>query len=78
MNANNLVENEMAKFQERLSRSMVVCQDKFETATKFQQQKGRAMNDLESCVDHAIQDSIQMLPHVVNQLKANLSINEKL
>ncbi|PIA29633.1 hypothetical protein AQUCO_05800034v1 [Aquilegia coerulea] len=76
MNANSLVENEMAKFQERMNRSMMVCQDKFETATKFQQQKGGAMNDLESCVDLAIEDSIQMLPHVVNQLKATLSINE--
>ncbi|RWR83898.1 protein FAM136A-like protein [Cinnamomum micranthum f. kanehirae] len=74
LNANNLVEDEMAKFQERMSRSLMVCQDKFEAA-KLQQLKTGAMTDLESCVDQAIQDSIQVLPHIVDRLKASLSLN---
>ncbi|OVA05152.1 Protein of unknown function DUF842 [Macleaya cordata] len=74
MNANNLVETEMAKFQERMNRSLMVCQDKFESA-KLQQIKTGAMNDLESCVDQAIQESIQVLPHIVDRLKSTLSVN---
>ncbi|XP_010278254.1 PREDICTED: protein FAM136A [Nelumbo nucifera] len=74
LNAQNMVENEMAKFQERLNRSLMVCQDKFEAA-KLKQIKTGAMNDLESCVEEAIQGSIQLLPHVVDQLKASLSID---
>ncbi|MCL7036048.1 hypothetical protein MKW94_012358, partial [Papaver nudicaule] len=73
MNANQLVENEMAKFQEMMNRSLVVCQDKFEQA-KLKQIKTGAINELESCVDRAVQDSIQLLPHVVDRLKNTLSI----
>lgn len=60
--------------QERMSRSLMVCQDKFEAA-KLQQLKTGATTDLESCVDQAIQDSIQVLPHIVDRLKASLSLN---
>ncbi|XXG62129.1 hypothetical protein AAC387_Pa05g0558 [Persea americana] len=74
LNANNMVEEEMAKFQERMNRSLMVCQDRFEAA-KLQQLKTGAMTDLESCVDQAIQDSIQVLPHIVDRLKASLSLN---
>ncbi|KAK9141158.1 hypothetical protein Scep_010839 [Stephania cephalantha] len=80
LNANNLVENEMGKFQERLNRSLMVCQDKFEAA-KIQQGiggggGGGAMNELESCVDGALKENIQLLPHLVDRIKASLSINE--
>ncbi|KAJ4968382.1 hypothetical protein NE237_015083 [Protea cynaroides] len=74
VNANNLVQNEMNRFQEMLQRSLMVCQDKFEAA-KLQQHKTGAMHDLESCVEKSINDGIQLLPHVVDRLKATLSIN---
>ncbi|CAM8943881.1 unnamed protein product [Rhodiola kirilowii] len=32
VSAQHLIENEMARFQERLQRSLMVCQDKFGTA----------------------------------------------
>ncbi|KAM3750143.1 hypothetical protein ACB098_04G015200 [Castanea mollissima] len=63
-----MVENEMAKFQEKLNRSLMVCQDKYETAK--QQNKPGALNDLESCVDQSTQDGIKMLPHLCERLKA--------
>ncbi|KAL2470134.1 Eukaryotic protein of unknown function (DUF842) [Abeliophyllum distichum] len=75
LTAQNLVENEMAKFQEKLNRSLMVCQDKFESA-KVQQNRSDAMQDLESCVDQSIQDSIKMLPHLVGRLKASLLIKD--
>ncbi|OAY71736.1 protein FAM136A-like [Ananas comosus] len=74
LNANNLVETEMAKFQERMNRSLMVCQDKFEQA-KLQKIKTDAMNDLETCVNQAIDDSISSLPHVVRRVKSLLSID---
>lgn len=52
----------------------MVCQDKFETA-KLQQKKNNGLNDLESCVEHSIQDSIKTLPHLAEKLKASLSVN---
>ncbi|XP_074358721.1 uncharacterized protein LOC141698025 [Apium graveolens] len=73
--AQRLVEDEMAKFQERLNRSLMVCQDKFESA-KLQKIRTDATNDLESCVDQSVQDSINTLPHLVRRLKTSLSINE--
>eukprot|EP00262_Sarcandra_glabra_P019925 TRINITY_DN7746_c0_g1_i1.p1 TRINITY_DN7746_c0_g1~~TRINITY_DN7746_c0_g1_i1.p1 ORF type:complete len:119 (-),score=17.01 TRINITY_DN7746_c0_g1_i1:176-532(-) len=76
LTANDLVENEMAKFQERMNRSLMVGQDKFEAA-KLQQIKMGAMNGLESCVDQAIEDSIKVLPHVVDRLKVSLSIDRQ-
>ncbi|KAK9287818.1 hypothetical protein L1049_016260 [Liquidambar formosana] len=76
VNAQSLVENEMAKFQERLNRSLMVCQDKFETA-KQQQLRTDAMNNLESCVDQSIEDSIKALPHLVGRLKGSLFINDQ-
>ncbi|XP_052171923.1 uncharacterized protein LOC127787896 [Diospyros lotus] len=75
LRAQNLVETEMAKFQERLNRSLMVCQDKFEAA-KLQQVRSDATKDLESCVDQSVQESIKTLPHLVGRLKASLSIRE--
>ncbi|WOL11259.1 protein FAM136A [Canna indica] len=74
LNVNNFVEAEMAKFQERLNRSLMVCQDKFE-ASKLQKIKTDARNDLESCVNEAINDSLATLPHVVDRIKSSLSMN---
>ncbi|KAA0034184.1 hypothetical protein IC582_023309 [Cucumis melo] len=66
------VENEMSKFQERLNRSLMVCQDKFEAARL--QQKTGSVYDLESCVDASIQESLNTLPHLANKLKASFNI----
>ncbi|XP_020672156.1 protein FAM136A [Dendrobium catenatum] len=74
LKANNLVETEMAQFQERMNRSLMVCQDKFEAA-KLQQMKTGAMGELEACVNQAIDDNIRVLPHIVNRLKNSLSMN---
>ncbi|KAJ0973035.1 hypothetical protein J5N97_020994 [Dioscorea zingiberensis] len=74
LEANNFVETEMAKFQERMNRSLMVCQDKFEAA-KLQQIKTEAINDLESCVNQAIEDNKKVLPLIANRLKASFSIN---
>ncbi|CDP07997.1 unnamed protein product [Coffea canephora] len=75
LQAQNLVESEMAKFQERLNRALMVCQDKFETA-KLQRSRGDAMKDLESCVDQSVQDSVKTLPSLVDRLKTALSFSE--
>nr|ABK25974.1 unknown [Picea sitchensis] len=66
--ANNVVENEMAKFQERLTRSLMVCQDRLEAA-KLSNQKEGAMKELESCIDHTVKEHIQTLPNVVERVK---------
>ncbi|KAL8030552.1 hypothetical protein ABFX02_14G293300 [Erythranthe guttata] len=75
LHAQNLVENEMAKFQEKLQRSLVVCQDKYE-ATKLQANSANPMRDLESCVELSIQDSINIMPHLAGKLKAHMSIRD--
>ncbi|KAE8077070.1 hypothetical protein FH972_015673 [Carpinus fangiana] len=69
-----MVENEMAKFQERMNRSLMVCQDRYESA-KLQKQPG-ALNDLESCVDQSTQDCIKTLPHLAGKLKASFFISD--
>ncbi|KAK4754485.1 hypothetical protein SAY87_002589 [Trapa incisa] len=75
VSAQQHVENEMAKFQERLNRSLMVCQDKFE-ASKLQQIRPDSIKDLESCVEQSIDDSIKMLPHLVNKLKSSFAIRD--
>ena len=52
----------------------MVCQDKFEAA-KVQKMKMDATQELESCVNKSIDDSIRVLPHVVEQIKSSLNIN---
>ncbi|KAL8260067.1 hypothetical protein R6Q59_028020 [Mikania micrantha] len=74
LQAQNLVEGEMAKFQERLNRSLMVCQDKFESA-KLQNIRTDATRDMESCVNLSIDDNIKALPHLVAKLKASLAID---
>ncbi|XP_068662134.1 uncharacterized protein [Aristolochia californica] len=74
LRANNMVEEEMGRFQERMKRSLMVCQDKYEAAKLQQFQRG-AVNDMESCVDQAIKDSVQMLPHIVDRLKISFSMS---
>lgn len=75
LQAQNLVEGEMAKFQERLNRALMVCQDKFESA-KLQKNRGDSMKDLESCVDQSVQDSINTLPPLVARLKNALRADD--
>ncbi|KAL6885628.1 hypothetical protein ACP4OV_010407 [Aristida adscensionis] len=58
LTASNVVETKMAKFQERLNRSLMVCQDKFEAA-KLQKMKTDAAQELESCVNRSIDDSMR-------------------
>ncbi|KAK6140484.1 hypothetical protein DH2020_025765 [Rehmannia glutinosa] len=48
LNAQNLVESEMAKFQEKLRRSLTVCEDKYESAKLQRNSNNNGMNDLES------------------------------
>jgi hypothetical protein len=60
--------------QGRLNRSLMVCQDKFEAA-KLQKMKSDATQELESCVNRSIDDSIRVLPHLVDLIKSSLSIN---
>nr|XP_043611047.1 protein FAM136A-like [Erigeron canadensis] len=74
LQAQNLVEGEMAKFQERLNRSLMVCRDKFESA-KLQNIKTNAAQDMESCVNQAIDENVRALPHLVEKLKASLAIS---
>ncbi|CAI9268854.1 uncharacterized protein LOC111885971 [Lactuca sativa] len=74
LQAQNLVEGEMAKFQERLNRSLMVCQDKFESA-KMQQMRTDATKDMESCVNQTVEEHVKALPHLVAKLKASLNIN---
>ncbi|XP_066337886.1 pentatricopeptide repeat-containing protein At3g12770-like [Miscanthus floridulus] len=56
---------------ERLNRSLMICQDKFEAA-KLQKMKTDATQELESCVNRSIDDSIRVLPYVVEQIKSTL------
>lgn len=75
LQAQNLVEGEMSKFQERLQRSLLVCQDKFESS-KLHPGQSNVMNDLESCVNLAIDDSIKTLPFLEEKLRTSLGMND--
>ncbi|XP_057515724.1 uncharacterized protein LOC130796956 [Amaranthus tricolor] len=75
MQSQNLVEGEMAKFQERLQRALMVCQDKYESS-KLQPGQSKSMTDLESCVNQSIDDSIKTLPSLVDRLKTSLGMND--
>ncbi|XP_009598754.1 uncharacterized protein [Nicotiana tomentosiformis] len=74
LQAQNLVENEMANFQEKMNRSLRVCQDKYETAKL--QKNSDATKVVESCVDQSVQDSIKTLPHLVGKLKVSLGVTD--
>ncbi|CAN4085039.1 unnamed protein product [Withania somnifera] len=74
LKAQKFVENEMANFQEKMNRSLMVCQDKLEIAKL--QNKTDAIKDMESCVDQSVQDSIKTLPHLVHKFKVSLGITE--
>ncbi|KAK4729459.1 hypothetical protein R3W88_022447 [Solanum pinnatisectum] len=75
LKAQNFIESEMADFQEKMNRSLMVCQDKFEAA-KLQKNKSDAIKDMESCVDQSVQDSIKTLPHLVGKFEVSLGITE--
>ncbi|KAL2920810.1 hypothetical protein RDABS01_012301 [Bienertia sinuspersici] len=75
MQAQQLVEGEMAKFQEKLQRSLMVCQDRYESA-KLQPGQSNSMNDLESCVNQSIDENIKTLPSLVERMKISLGMND--
>ncbi|KAL7608312.1 hypothetical protein Lser_V15G10986 [Lactuca serriola] len=59
---------------ERLNSSLMVCQDKFESA-KMQQMRTDATKDMESCDNQTVEEHVKALPHLVAKLKASLNIN---
>ncbi|CAL1384179.1 unnamed protein product [Linum trigynum] len=71
LTAQHKYEDEMAKFQERMRRSFMVCQDKYEAAM-LQTAGPDAMNTLESCVDGAVKDNTSLIPHIVRKLKTSI------
>nr|GLL32996.1 protein FAM136A-like [Ipomoea trifida] len=75
VNAQNAVQNEISQFQEKLQRSLMVCQDKFEAA-KLKPNKGDVVKGLESYVDQSVQDGIKTLPHIVGKLKTSLRMTD--
>ncbi|CAH9120834.1 unnamed protein product [Cuscuta epithymum] len=75
VNAQNVVQNEIATLQEKLQRAMLVCQDKLE-ASKLQMNRSEGIKDLESCVDQSVQNYIQTLPHIVGRLKSRLGMTD--
>ncbi|CAL9236795.1 unnamed protein product [Arabidopsis halleri] len=74
-NAQNHFDNEMSVFQERLNRSLVVCQDKFESA-KLKKTRNEAVNDLEHCVYQTVDEAVKTLPNLVTRMKKALSITD--
>lgn len=58
-----------------MNRSLMVCQDKFKTATQ-QKNKSDAIKDMESCVDQSVQESLNSLPHLVGKFKVSLGITD--
>lgn len=58
-----------------MSRSLAVCQDKYEAA-KIQPNSDFAIKNLESCVEHSVQESISLLPHVAAKLKGQLNMKD--
>ncbi|KAG2721825.1 hypothetical protein I3760_02G099400 [Carya illinoinensis] len=70
----HILEDEMAKFQETMKRSLMVCQDKFGAAKL--QRKPDALNDLETCVDQSTQDGVKMLPHLAAKLKTSFFLSD--
>ncbi|ANM60538.1 hypothetical protein AtNW77_Chr1g0005461 [Arabidopsis thaliana] len=73
VNAQQHFEGEMSQFQERMNRSLMVCQDKFEAA-KLHKNRGDAAKAMESCVNTSIEDSLDTLPHIVQRMKTSFSI----
>lgn len=61
--------------QERMNRSLMVCQDKFE-ASKLHKNRVDATKAMESCVNTSIEDSLDTLPHIVQRMKTSFSITD--
>ncbi|CAG7908535.1 unnamed protein product, partial [Brassica rapa] len=74
-NAQNHFDNEMSAFQERLNRSLVACQDKFEAA-KLQRTRNEAVVGLEQCVNQTVDDAVKTLPSLVSKMKKALSVSD--
>ncbi|KAF8103987.1 hypothetical protein N665_0181s0010 [Sinapis alba] len=68
-------EGEMAQFQERMNRSLMVCQDKYE-ASKLHKNRVDATKDMEGCVNQSIEESLNTLPHIVQRMKTAFSIRD--
>uniref|UniRef100_A0A1J3FGC1 Protein FAM136A n=1 Tax=Noccaea caerulescens TaxID=107243 RepID=A0A1J3FGC1_NOCCA len=75
VNSQQHFESEMAQFQERMNRSLMVCQDKFE-ASKLHKNRVDSAKDMESCVNQSIEDSLNTLPHIVQRMKTAFSIRD--
>lgn len=71
LKANGLLQNEMSRFQERLTRNLMVCQDKFE-AQKLVQQANGSTKEFEQCMEGVVKDQMRTLPHIAAQLKSRM------
>ncbi|XP_071718430.1 uncharacterized protein [Rutidosis leptorrhynchoides] len=78
LQAQKLVKAEMAKFQERLTRSIGVCQKEFFRAKLENRKLENSMTDviksMESCVNQSFKENLNLLPHLVAKFKASVAI----
>ncbi|KAH7290527.1 hypothetical protein KP509_30G051900 [Ceratopteris richardii] len=71
LKANALVQNEISRFQERLTRNLMVCQDRYE-AQKMVQAGIGSSKEFEQCMEGVVREQMKMLPHLAAQLKSRL------
>ncbi|KAG2260292.1 hypothetical protein Bca52824_079586 [Brassica carinata] len=61
---------------ERMNRSLMVCQDKFEASKLHKNRVDDAAKDMEGCVNQSIEESLNTLPHIVQRMKTAFSIRD--
>ncbi|EPY82170.1 hypothetical protein CB1_000678023 [Camelus ferus] len=71
--AQSLVTSELGKFQDRLSRCTMHCNDKAKDSIDAGSKKPQVKRQLESCVTKCVDDHMNLIPTMTRKMKESLS-----
>ncbi|KAJ7530150.1 hypothetical protein O6H91_15G081700 [Diphasiastrum complanatum] len=75
--ANAVINDELSRFQDRLTRSIMVCRDKVDISEAVNLD-AQTTREVEMCMQNSIQEHIKTLPRLTDRIRSQLNIKDEL
>ncbi|KAH8932462.1 hypothetical protein BDL97_19G073200 [Sphagnum fallax] len=71
--AGAILDSELNKFQERMSRSLLVCRDRVEAEGGSVEDDEGKLRELETCMEVSVQEQLKTLPRLAEHIKSQIT-----
>ncbi|CAK9870033.1 unnamed protein product [Sphagnum jensenii] len=71
--AGAILDSELNKFQERMSRSLLVCRDRVEAGGGSVEDDEGKLRELETCMEFSVREQLKTLPRLAEHIKSQIT-----